>query len=251
MTRKLLFDAVRPFAPGKVFKPEVVPLIDAVADALGLPKDAVTAGRVDVDGQIEASSFAVWAPRAIAGARRELAMAAARHGIAGRALASFLGQYHHESAGFSQMTESLNYSVDGLLKTFGRHRISEADARALGRTATRPANQEAIANTVYGGAWGAENLGNTQPGDGWRFRGRGFGGTTGRDNYREAGHEADPDALQEAAVSAEVAAAFFVKRGCVPLALAGNDQAVTRRINGGENGLAERIALTRQALALI
>lgn len=47
MTRKLLFEAVRDFAPGRVFKPEIVPLINAVADALGLPKDTAPAGRTD------------------------------------------------------------------------------------------------------------------------------------------------------------------------------------------------------------
>lgn len=252
MTRKALFDALRPFAPGRAFTAAHVPLINAVADAFGLPLDPPEGSRVVALGdKISPSAFSIFAPNAVPHARPELEAAAGRHSIRARALASFLGQYHHESAGFSQMTESLNYSVEGLLKTFGRHRISEADCRRLGRTATRPADQEAIANIVYGGEWGRANLGNTQPGDGWRYRGRGFGGTTGRANYREAGHEADPDALLDPAVSAEVSAAFFVSRGCVPLALAGDDEGVTRKINGGVNGLADRIALTRQALTLI
>ena len=205
----------------------------------------------DSGSVIDPAKFAAWAPNAVAGAREALQQAAARHGITGRALASFLGQHHHESAGFSQMTESLNYSVDGLLKTFGRHRISEADARKYGRAPGQSANQEALANILYGGTWGANNLGNTQPGDGWRYRARGFGGTTGRANYREAGFEDNPDALLDAAISAEVSAKFFVSRGCVPLALAGKDEAVTRKINGGVNGLADRIARTRQAKSLI
>lgn len=58
---------------------------------------------------------------------------------------------------------------ESLLKTFGRHRISEADARRYGRAGGRPANQEAITNTIYGGGWGRENLGNTQLGNGWRL----------------------------------------------------------------------------------
>lgn len=202
-------------------------------------------------GKIDPAKFAAWAPKAVPGAREALEAAASEYGITGRAFAAFLGQYHHESAGFSQMTESLNYSVDGLLKTFGRHRISEADARRLGRAPGQPANQEAIGNLLYGGAWGSAHLGNTRPGDGWRYRARGFGGTTGRANYREAGYEDNPDALLDPAISADVAAKFFVTRGCVPLAHAGNDEAVTRKINGGTNGLADRITRTREAKELI
>ena len=63
-------------------------------------------------------------------------------------------------------------------------RITEAQAQRYGRTDNRPADQQAIANIVYGGAWGKKNLGNTEPDDGWRFRGRGLIQLTGRDNYR-------------------------------------------------------------------
>lgn len=82
--------------------------------------------------------------------------------------------------------ESMNYSVNGLLKTFGRHRISQADAERLGRSGSRPAQQREIANTVYGGEWGRKNLGNTQTDDGWRFRGHGMVHLTGRRNFSVA-----------------------------------------------------------------
>lgn len=200
---------------------------------------------------IDAARFATWAPNAVLGAREALATAAVKHGIGGRALASFLGQYYHESGGFSKMAESLNYSVDGLKKTFGEHRISRADCDKFGRTPTRPANQEAIANIVYGGEFGRRNLGNVNPGDGWLYRARGFGGTTGRANYREFGYEAHPDALLDPVISAEASASFFVSRGCVPLALAADDVGVTVKINGGKNGLDDRIVRTRQAVGVI
>lgn len=99
-----------------------------------------------------------------------------------RELASFLANIAVESADLTQMSESLNYSVDGLLKTFGRHRISVEQAQAYGRTATRKANQEVLANILYGGEWGRKNLGNTMPGDGWLFRGYGPKQITGRGN---------------------------------------------------------------------
>jgi putative chitinase len=57
-------------------------------------------------------------------------------------------------------------------------------ARRQGRSAAELAgNPQLLANTVYGGEWGVKNLGNTQPGDGWRYRGRGYAQTTGRRNY--------------------------------------------------------------------
>lgn len=99
-----------------------------------------------------------------------------------RRIAMFLANIGHETIGLSRVTESLNYSVEALLKTFRRTRISEADARAFGRTAIRPADQRSIANRVYGGAWGKKNLGNTHPDDGWNFRGRGLFQSTGRSN---------------------------------------------------------------------
>lgn len=95
--------------------------------------------------------------------------------------------WHETGTKMQPVTENLNYSVEGLLKTFGRHRITEAQARRYGRTNNQPANQQAIANTVYGGEWGLKNLGNTKTDDGWRYRGRGLPQITGRTNYTKFG----------------------------------------------------------------
>lgn len=96
----------------------------------------------------------------------------------------FMANCAHESAGFTKPEESLNYSVKGLIDGFGRHRISEADAKALGRAPGRPANQRAIADRIYGGAWGKKNLGNNRMGDGSLYIGRGWIGITGLSNYK-------------------------------------------------------------------
>ena len=96
-----------------------------------------------------------------------------------RRVAAFIAQMAHESD-LKPRTEYLNYSVQALLANFSRIRISVADAMDLGRTPTRKANQEAIANVIYGGEWGRVNLGNTKEGDGWLFRGRGPLQVTGR-----------------------------------------------------------------------
>lgn len=168
-------------------------------------------------------------------------------------LAAFLAQVGHESQGFAASVESLNYSVDGLLATFSRARISEADARALGRADGRPADQVAIANTVYGGEWGRVNLGNTEPGDGWRYRGRGPTQLTGRANYARLrdrlrarlgrpvpDFEAEPQALEQPEWGSWAACDFWDMRGLNALADADHFALITRRINGGTNGMEDR-----------
>lgn len=121
-------------------------------------------------------------------------------------LAYGLATAFHETGGkLAPNTESLNYSPEGLVATFGRHRISEADAKRLGR---KPGEgplpmerQWQIGNILYGGDWGKTNLGNTEPDDGWNFRGRGMDHCTGRQNYLKTGEAigvdliANPDAL--------------------------------------------------------
>ncbi|AZA74798.1 glycoside hydrolase family 19 protein [Chryseobacterium indoltheticum] len=97
-------------------------------------------------------------------------------------LAHFFGQAAHES-NLKPRVENLNYSVEALLSKFGRHRISEVDARKLGRIRTQLANQEMLANILYGGSWGLKNLGNKTFGDGWKYRGRGIFQITGLSNY--------------------------------------------------------------------
>lgn len=201
---------------------------------------------------IPADRFHTFAPRATEDTRVALEQAATEAGFSGLVLAHWLGQMFVESAGFTTREESLNYSVDGLLKTFGRHRISEADCRKFGRAPGRPAHQNAIANIVYGGEWGRKNLGNSEPGDGWRYRGGGDKQITGRANYREAGYEDKPEALRRDPVaSAKAAAGFFVKHGCVAPASRDDVPAVTLKVNGGSNGLAARIKATAAAKKVV
>ncbi len=99
-----------------------------------------------------------------------------------REIASFLANINVESAGLTRLTESLNYSTDALIAKFGRHRISVADAQKYGRKSGQSANQEMIANLLYGGEFGRKNLGNTEHGDGWRHIGFGPKQITGKAN---------------------------------------------------------------------
>lgn len=165
-----------------------------------------------------------------------------------RRASGFLGQVHVESGGFRTVTESLNYSSDALKKMFGRHRISLADADKFGRNAEHEAHQNALANILYGGEWGAKNLGNTQPGDGWRFRGRGLKQLTGRDNYRRfsrawLGDESllnNPDRVAEPAGAVASAIWFWKANGLNQIADRGSVDAITKVVNGGSIGLADR-----------
>jgi len=96
---------------------------------------------------------------------------------------------------------------------------------------------------------GRKDLGNVRPGDGIRFKGRGLIQTTGRDNYNTTGRAlgvdllTSPEILAEPAWAARSAAWYWQSRKLNALADSGDFLALTRRINGGTNGLADRMAL--------
>lgn len=143
------------------------------------------------------------------GHSRDVIAAAKLAGLTVPQTAYVLATAYHETGGrMLPVRESLNYSVEGLMKTFSRSRISSADALAYGRKTGRAANQQAIANLVYGGEWGRENLGNTEPNDGWTYRGGGLVQVTGRRNFERVGLAtgndliAEPDMINDPAISA-------------------------------------------------
>lgn len=154
-------------------------------------------------------------------------------------LAHFLGQLDHESAGFKFKYENLMYSAKGLQEVFKKY---FPNAVIAGQYQRKP---EAIANRVYANRMGN---GDEKSGDGWRFRGRGFIQLTGRDNYtafsKYIGENcvANPDLVAEK-YPFEAAYWYFKNNGifqlCTDLSEA-TIQKVTRKINGGLNGLADR-----------
>jgi putative chitinase len=151
-------------------------------------------------------------------------------------LSMFLAQLAHESGGFFLTQEDLRYSAGGLARVF-KHRFTPEE------TVDFAHQPERIAERVYGGRLGNGPEGS---GDGFKYRGRGLIQLTGRANYRKAGRalglplEDDPDMALDEHVAALVAAWYWAENGCNELADNGQFDLITRRINGGMNGYADR-----------
>jgi len=167
-----------------------------------------------------------------------------------RRMAHFISQTTHESNNFRSLEENLNYSEKSLLAVFGRYFGAAPKANA----AEYARNPEKIANRVYNDEFRKYKMGNTQPGDGWRFRGRGLKQLTGRENYTGFG--------KFMGMSAEEAAEYVATpKGAVESAcwfwdtkklnnIADTDDVVkmTKIINGGNIGLADRQARYKKAM---
>lgn len=157
--------------------------------------------------------------------------------------AAFMGQMHHESGGMTSLEENLNYKPKQFLKLFGKRAgISTEEEAAAIISQGKVAQGEAM----YGGEWGAKNLGNTEPGDGHAFRGRGFTQLTGRSNYAQASKAlgvdlvSNPDLASDPEMAAKIATWYWESRGLGEAGRAGDVEGVTKGINGGLNGLADR-----------
>jgi putative chitinase len=172
-------------------------------------------------------------------------MAMGRYDVGNNSLrvAAFLAQIAQESGRLRRLEENLNYSAKGLLAIWPK-RFTEPLALAYAR------KPEKIANRVY-----ADRLGNgpEESGDGWKYRGRGFIQLTGKSNYR-AFEQASchqvvncPDWLLEPEPAAESAAWFFASRGLNEIADTDDIDRVSKLVNGGAHGLAERREYYRRA----
>lgn len=154
----------------------------------------------------------------------------------------FLGQVLHESAYLEKLEEGLYYKTPGrLMQTWPTRFKSLDDERPYLR------NPEALANRVYGG-----RMGNDKLGDGWRNRGSGLIQITGADNLRAVQKATGipvydhPELLRKPTAEAlRVCIAWW--EGNIPDAIMGNVTKVSKAVNGGTVGLAERKALTDEA----
>jgi putative chitinase len=155
-------------------------------------------------------------------------------------LAHFLAQCAHESGNFKAVSENLNYSADGLRKIFGKYfpsTLAESYAR----------QPEKIASRVYADRMGN---GNESSKEGFKFRGRGYIQLTGKSNYSNFSKFIGEDCVTNPDLVAtkyplSSAAFFFNNNGLWSICDKGSDDvtvtAVTKRVNGGTNGLADRV----------
>lgn len=159
-------------------------------------------------------------------------------------LDDFLGQVLHESGMLRATVENLNYSAEGLCKTWPT-RFSTLEIAA--QYARHP---EEIANKVYGG-----RMGNCKPGDGWRYRGRGLVMVTGLDGYRHLSGVTgidlvlNPEQLEQPDMALKTAILWW--EGRVPDEFINDLAKVTRRVNGGTIGIAHRQQVTEAATAAL
>lgn len=160
-------------------------------------------------------------------------------------IAHFFAQLAHESGGFSRIEENMNYSAERLLQVFPGH-FNTSTAQEYAR------QPERIASRVYANRMGN---GSEASGDGWDYRGRGYIQLTGRANYQAYARSgfcvgdlmSHPEWLCNSPGRMKASMWFWWKTGCNKLADADDVRAVTKKINGGYNGLSDRMYYLRKA----
>lgn len=158
-------------------------------------------------------------------------------------IAHFMAQIEHES-GLMPISENLNYSVNRLNVTFGKYFKNVH----LFEYANKP---KKIANRVYANRMGN---GDEKSGEGWKYRGRGFIQITGKENYFRLANDTDLDCLRNPDILLEEANAmisalwFWNLKGLNKLADKNDLTGITKRINGGLNGIAHRKELLNKYL---
>lgn len=172
-------------------------------------------------------------------------------------IAHFFAQALHETGRFTIARESMNYSAARLVEIFGvnRHSAAVTDAEA----AQLAHNEQAIAERVYGlgNPHMAQELGNTQRGDGFRYRGNGVLQMTGRGAHRKFGlqagvdFEGDPDLVMRPEHALKPAIGEWTAGNLNVFADQDDIRTITRVINGGFNGLSERQDLLDQLKQLL
>jgi putative chitinase len=159
-----------------------------------------------------------------------------------RRQSAFLGQCAHESGNFKTLQENLNYSAEGLMKTWPSRFPTKEVADQYAR---QPAK---IAGKVYNG-----RLGNTSEEEAAKYLGRGLIQLTGKENYERCGLAigadllSNPDLLLDPRYATMSAGWFWNKKGLNELADQQEHGQITKRINGGTLGLDDRIAKTTKA----
>jgi len=160
--------------------------------------------------------------------------------------ACFIGQCMHESGGFKQLNENLNYSAKALVATWPSRFPNLEYAAEFER------KPERIANKVYGG-----RMGNNTENEGFLYHGRGLFQLTGKENYANCGSGlgvdlvGNPDWLANPEYAALSAGWFWNKKGLNALADSMDIDTMTKRINGGSIGIADRKAKIEKVMNVL
>ena len=168
-------------------------------------------------------------------------------------MAGFIAQCAHESNNFRSLEENLNYSESALNRVFGRY-FGKAPKRNAKEYARNP---EMIANYVYMDEFRKYKMGNVKKGDGWLFRGRGLKQLTGRENYTKFGKTVKMTAEKAAEYVAtekgaiESACWFWKTAKLNAIADQCDIVKMTKKINGGDIGLADRTSRYESAIELL
>lgn len=161
-------------------------------------------------------------------------------------IASFLAQCGHESGEFNRFTENLNYSAEGLCKTWPKRFPTLESAKPYAR------NPEKIANKVYSGRMGN---GNEKSGDGWKYKGRGAIQLTGKENYTKFAKFLNKTLDETVSYcetlngSIESACYFWEINNLNIWADIPDMETLTKKINGGLTGLEDRIRHFEKSIA--
>ena len=166
-------------------------------------------------------------------------------------VAAWMAQIGHESGDFKWVVENLNYSTERLMQVFPYYFPTYELASQYGR------QPEKIANRVYSNRMGN---GNEASGDGFKFRGRGLIQLTGKENYTNCSQTMygdwlilvkDPDLLCETDGAVRSACWFWNSRNLNSYADSQDMREITRRINGGYNGLDDRMARYNRVMSIL
>jgi putative chitinase len=210
--------------------------MDKVSEGVDNVKDAASSAGQAISGGWDDAKNAIGLNSKVGTGEKGIIAAGKAAGMTDEELAMFLAQTAHESGNFRSTTENLNYSATTLMKLFPKRFPDRAKAQAV-----VAAGQEAIGNAIYGGRMG------NGPGEGFKYRGRGYIQLTGKDNYKAFAKASgldvvnNPDLVSspEGAIKASLWY-WNSRKGLRDAAKKGDVNTATKLINGGSNGLADR-----------
>ena len=167
-------------------------------------------------------------------------------------LAWFLAETANETGGYKRFEENLNYRVSSMLSTWPSHFNAELASWALG-------HPERVAEVAYGvkSKKGVGRMGNREPGDGYKYRGRGMLQLTGRGNYElfdkrlGIGLDTNPEIAAVPAISLLIACEFYKVNGVLAKVDAGDLDGARRITNGGSIGLEHVKSLYAQIMGVL